>query len=93
MITLTSYDSDECHCDEECEFDEKLVDEKCVDENVVVECVVPIVIDVTPPTPPSTTPTALQCQQMIPIVFVSFDDDEPGKERNFHKIIRANNYS
>ena len=65
-------------------------------------CVVPIIIDVTPPTPPVTTPSvshipsfvshvtpqstpsASQCQQMIPIVFVSFDDDDtPGFSFSF----------
>jgi hypothetical protein len=85
LITLTSYDSDDCHCEEECcDDDEKSSDEKCVDENVEVECVVPIVIDVTPPTPP---PSVLQCQQNIPMVFVSFDDDEPGKKDKCRSFI------
>ena len=78
MITLTCYDSDECHCNDhdEGELEEY---EKPGDEPTpgALQCVVPIVIDVTPPTPPSTTPIA-QCSQVIPFVFVSFDEDEAG---------------
>ena len=44
----------------------------------IVNCVAPVVIDVTPPTPPAAATPIAQCQQIIPFVFVSFDEDESG---------------